>query len=139
MSTSILLDEEGDITELLENCLKRVFGKYCTPSSTSETSDLPEDAYLSLEGLNQWAIDTNGEPFSKETKDELFEFLDVNEQGYLTFKGFLQIYQLQTENDEEETWRDLVSCTQFSLAIVRSNHPQQSRHGFDRSLKSRDS
>lgn len=25
------------------------------------------------------------------------------------FKGFLQIYQLQTENDEEETWRDLVS------------------------------
>lgn len=23
-------------------------------------------------------------------------------------KGFLQIYQLQTENDEEETWRDLV-------------------------------
>ena len=24
------------------------------------------------------------------------------------FKGFLQVYQLQTENDEEETWRDLV-------------------------------
>ena len=23
-------------------------------------------------------------------------------------KGFNQIYQLQTENDEEETWRDLV-------------------------------
>lgn len=25
------------------------------------------------------------------------------------FNGFIQIYQLQTENDEEETWRDLVS------------------------------
>lgn len=25
------------------------------------------------------------------------------------FKGFMQVYQLQTENDEEETWRDLVS------------------------------
>ena len=24
------------------------------------------------------------------------------------FKGFMQVYQLQTENDEEETWRDLV-------------------------------
>jgi hypothetical protein len=24
------------------------------------------------------------------------------------FKGFMQIYQLQTENDEEETWKDLV-------------------------------
>ena len=25
-----------------------------------------------------------------------------------SFKGFIQIYQLKTENDEEETWRDLV-------------------------------
>lgn len=25
------------------------------------------------------------------------------------FEGFLQVYQLQTECDEEETWRDLVS------------------------------
>ena len=27
------------------------------------------------------------------------------------FEGFLQVYQLQTESDEEETWRDLVSST----------------------------
>ena len=27
------------------------------------------------------------------------------------FKGFLQIYQLQTENDEEETWKDLASIS----------------------------
>lgn len=27
---------------------------------------------------------------------------------YGRFKGFMQVYQLQTENDEEETWRDLV-------------------------------
>lgn len=26
------------------------------------------------------------------------------------FEGFLQVYQLQTEADEEETWRDLVRC-----------------------------
>jgi hypothetical protein len=26
-----------------------------------------------------------------------------------SFRGFLQVYQLQTENDEDETWRDLVS------------------------------
>jgi hypothetical protein len=54
------------------------------------------------------------------------EFMDVTDTGCLTsviaipridryiltmdhrFKGFLQVYQLQTENDEEETWRDLV-------------------------------
>jgi len=74
--------------------------------------------------LDEWARDTNGVPFSKETKEELIEFLDVTADGGLTcvvrrqrgwvmliknrLKGFLQIYQLQTENDEEETWRDLV-------------------------------
>ncbi|KAL0570818.1 hypothetical protein V5O48_011133 [Marasmius crinis-equi] len=114
-TSSLLLDEEGGITELFEICLKRIFAKYCTPSP-SNPLELPEDAYISPGGLDRWAIDTNGEPFSKETKDELLEFMDVNEQGDLTFKGFLQVYQLQTENDEEETWRDL------------------SRHGFDRSL-----
>ncbi|KAF5380905.1 hypothetical protein D9615_003886 [Tricholomella constricta] len=77
----------------------------------------PPNAYLSPEGLDAWAQDTNGAPFSQETKDELIEFLDVTDEGGLTFKGFLQIYQLQTENDEEETWRDL------------------SNHGFDRMLK----
>ena len=30
---------------------------------------------------------------------------------YDRFKGFMQVYQLQTENDEEETWRDLVRET----------------------------
>ena len=37
------------------------------------------------------------------------------------FKGFLQIYQLQTENDEEETWRDLVRG--FSIALCPSSNP----------------
>jgi hypothetical protein len=85
----------------------------------------PANAHLSPEGLDEWARDTNGVPFSKETKEELIEFLDVTADGGLTcvarqqqrwlsdanknrLKGFLQIYQLQTENDEEETWRDLV-------------------------------
>lgn len=26
-----------------------------------------------------------------------------------SFKGFMQLYQLQTENEEKETWKDLVS------------------------------
>lgn len=84
-------------------------------------------------GLDAWARDTNGAPFSDETKAELIEFLDVTADGGLTwvighycevlwvlilnrlcrFKGFLQIYQLQTENDEEETWKDLVSLSHY--------------------------
>ncbi|KAG7092337.1 hypothetical protein E1B28_008698 [Marasmius oreades] len=73
MSTSVLLDGERGISELLKNCLKCIFDKYCTPKPSSESLDLPKDAYLSPEGLDQWAINANGEPFSKETNDELFE------------------------------------------------------------------
>jgi len=117
-----LLDDDGGISEQLECCLKHIFAKYCTPTSITSPAPgkiltPPDGAYLTQEGLDAWARDTNGAPFSAETKEELVEFLDVTADGGLTFKGFLQIYQLQTENDEEETWRDL------------------SNHGFDRTLK----
>lgn len=87
---------------------------------------------MSSEGLDAWATDTNGTPFSEDTKKELMEFMDVTDTGCLTlvivipridrylltvkhrFKGFLQVYQLQTENDEEETWRDLVRSNLYA-------------------------
>jgi len=117
-----LLDDEGQISDKFEQCLNHVFSKYCTPAppvtSPRQTRLLqaPSGAYLTEAGLDRWAQDTNGAPFAQDVKDELREFLDVTEEGHLTFKGFLQIYALQTENDEEETWRDL------------------SNHGFDRNL-----
>ncbi|KZT44065.1 hypothetical protein SISSUDRAFT_977287, partial [Sistotremastrum suecicum HHB10207 ss-3] len=74
---------------------------------------------LSDEDLDTWAIDTNGEKLSQDQKDEMKDYMDLDDAGNLTFRGFLQIYQLQTENDEAETWRDLAS------------------HGFDRELKLR--
>jgi len=123
-STVRLLDDEDSISELLESCLQHIFSKYCTPAPSitqpvqSETRLLtpPDGAYLTPEGLDEWARDTNGAPFSPEMKEELVEFLDVTDDGQLTFKGFMQLYQLQTENDEDETWRDL------------------SKHGFDQTL-----
>lgn len=118
----------------LEACLQHIFTKYCEPAPPRPVPGgqslltPPEGAYITQSGLDSWARDTNGAPFSQETKDELIEFLDVTDNGELTyvfaspyafhfnrfrfrfsFKGFLQIYQLQTENDEEETWRDLAS------------------------------
>ncbi|KAF4614813.1 hypothetical protein D9613_002959 [Agrocybe pediades] len=120
-SSSILLDDEGGITDKLESCLKHIFAKYCTPATTNTNAEgllLPEDgAYLSEEGLQKWARETNGEPFSEETKEEVVESFDVTYDGNLTFKGFLQLYQLQTESEEAETWKDL------------------KKHGFDESLK----
>ncbi|KDQ60726.1 hypothetical protein JAAARDRAFT_190879 [Jaapia argillacea MUCL 33604] len=121
-----LLEDDGAISPQLEVCLKHIFSKYCTPQAAGVVVapgghptllTPPEGAYLSPQGLDDWARDTNGAPFSEETKAELREFLDVTDDGGLTFKGFLQVYQLQTENDEEETWKDLSS------------------HGFDRTLR----
>ena len=38
-----------------------------------------------------------------------------------SFKGFMQVYQLQTENDEEETWRDLVRIAMPFVDTMWSN------------------
>ncbi|KAG9028767.1 hypothetical protein FRB95_006094 [Tulasnella sp. JGI-2019a] len=116
-----LLDADGDLSEKLEACLGHIFSKYLEPPFTSQHAEngllVPEQgAYLTSTGLDRYAIDTNGQPFTAETKAELQEFLDIDEDGHLTLEGFLQIYALQSENDEEETWRDL------------------STHGFDRHL-----
>ncbi|KAJ1310396.1 hypothetical protein OPQ81_007134 [Rhizoctonia solani] len=99
-----LLDNEGAVSHKFVTALAQIFAKYL------------EHAHMEEAGLDAWARDTNGAPFPDETKEEMKDTLDVTDQGHLTFNGFIQIYQLQTENDEEETWRDL------------------SAHGFDRNL-----
>ncbi|KAI0050937.1 hypothetical protein FA95DRAFT_1555209 [Auriscalpium vulgare] len=123
-ATVQLIDDEGDITDELEICLKHIFAKYCKPSPLEDGGakegmtllEPPEGAYLDSDALDAWAKDTNGAPLGAEEKKEL-QMLDVTDEGNLTFSGFIQLYQLQSDNDEEETWRDLA------------------RHGFDRSLK----
>ncbi|KAM0753772.1 hypothetical protein T439DRAFT_322661 [Meredithblackwellia eburnea MCA 4105] len=64
---------------------------------------------MSREDLERFSSDTNGQSMTDETYTEITEFFDIVEGDRLTFKGFLQLYQLQTENDEEETARDLTS------------------------------
>lgn len=44
----------------------------------------PEGAYLSSEGLDEWARDTNGSAFDDDSKEELLMFMDCNEEGGLT-------------------------------------------------------
>lgn len=48
----------------------------------------PPNAYLTTEALDKWATDTNGSPFSEETKEELKDMLDVNDDGNLTYVVF---------------------------------------------------
>ena len=52
-----------------------------------------------------------------------------------SFKGFMQVYQLQTENDAEETWKDLVCHLLGHLAEFMKPVSPQAAHGFDRSLR----
>ena len=44
----------------------------------------PAGAFLSSQGLDEWAKDTNGAPFDEETKDELTMFMDCTDEGGLT-------------------------------------------------------
>ncbi|KAF9520541.1 hypothetical protein BS47DRAFT_1280297, partial [Hydnum rufescens UP504] len=118
-----LLDSDGDIGEKFEAALWHIFSKYATFDNRSQSNggdaslrQRGRSGYLTGEGLDAFAIETNGSPLPDEAKEELQRTLDVNADGFLTFNGFLDLYQSQTENDEEETWRDLTT------------------HGFDRNL-----
>lgn len=91
-----LLDEDGAISDTLEKVLKQIFAKYCTPKPESSSVDLPPNAYLDDRGLDAWASETNGEPFSQETKDEILEFMDVTDEGNLTCEITIFNHQIST-------------------------------------------
>lgn len=71
-------------TAQFEACLTHIFSKYCTPPPKATGGKLAEDAVMDGAALDRWAYDTNGSPFDEETKDEMREYLDVNEKGDLT-------------------------------------------------------
>ncbi|KAF9094333.1 hypothetical protein BGX23_002258 [Mortierella sp. AD031] len=72
---------------------------------------------LSNDELDAFAKDTNGAVFDEDSRNEITEFLDLDDKGQLTLKGFLQMYNLQTTSEPEETWKDL------------------QKHGYDTTLK----
>ncbi|KAF8931110.1 hypothetical protein BGZ52_013327 [Haplosporangium bisporale] len=102
-----LIDEDGGLTQECEDALVAIFERY----------DVDKDGALSNTELDAFAKDTNGDVFDEDTRNEITEFLDLNSKGYLTLKGFLQMYNLQTSSEPEETWKDL------------------QKHGYDTQLK----
>ncbi|KAF9320186.1 hypothetical protein BG003_006995 [Podila horticola] len=102
-----LIDEDGGLTQECEDALVAIFERY----------DVDKDGALSNAELDAFAKDTNGDVFDEDTRNEITEFLDLNSKGYLTLKGFLQMYNLQTSSEPEETWKDL------------------QKHGYDTHLK----
>lgn len=57
--------------------------------------------------LDAFSTVTNGATLPQESKNEIREFLDTDEEGNLTLRGFMEMYHLQSDNEPEETWKDL--------------------------------
>ncbi|KAI7870004.1 hypothetical protein BDF14DRAFT_1721921, partial [Spinellus fusiger] len=77
--------------------LKEIFDRF----------DKDKDNVWSQHELQTFAEATNGRPFDQAVMDEIVESLDVDENNYLTYKGFYQMYHIQTLSDPEETLNDL--------------------------------
>ncbi|BGP05796.1 hypothetical protein JCM10049v2_001609 [Rhodotorula toruloides] len=110
---SVLLTEEGELSDKLYDILHEVFLRFAKLPETEAAAKLKDEkekvklATLGREEINAFSRATNGKDLPDEQWTEIVEYLDVNETGELTFKGFTELYSLQTENDEAETVKDL--------------------------------
>lgn len=82
----------------------------------------PEGAYLTQEGLDAWARDTNGAPFSQETKDELVEFLDVTDDGGLTYVFFSPLHSDGIHCAFSSASRDSCRYISYKLKMTKKRH-----------------
>ena len=57
--------------------------------------------------MDAFSTVTNGAALPQESKNEIREFLDTDKEGNLTLRGFIEMYHLQSDNEPEETWKDL--------------------------------
>ncbi|GAA5922464.1 hypothetical protein JCM3775_005738 [Rhodotorula graminis] len=113
----VFFTAEGDLTDKFYETLRTVFLKYAkTPAATGAAIDgeatLDDEAKarkagMGREQMNAFSKATNGAEIADEQWDEVIMYLDTNEATELTFKGFVGLYTLQTENDEAETVKDL--------------------------------
>jgi Ca2+-binding EF-hand superfamily protein len=96
MANTLIL-EDSQLHPDLEKALRDVFDRF----------DVDKDGALNKEELDEFAKATNGEVFDKETLADIKENFEVNDKGWLTRDGFVDMYHLQTMADPEETWNDL--------------------------------
>ncbi|RKP21207.1 hypothetical protein ROZALSC1DRAFT_606, partial [Rozella allomycis CSF55] len=91
------LTPKNQLSPLFEKIFTSIFKKY----------DLDQDGCLNKSELDAFALATNGEQFEEESLKKILELVEKNEQGFLTLKGFLQMYACQALADKDETWNDL--------------------------------
>ncbi|GAA5976994.1 hypothetical protein JCM11641_002219 [Rhodosporidiobolus odoratus] len=111
---SNLIDEEGELSDAFYAVLKTVFLKHAKRPGSGKLSAKElevlggsEEAVMGREELNAFAQATNGQDLGDDSYQEIVEYLDVTQNNELTFRGFTQLYSLQTQNDHAETIHDL--------------------------------
>lgn len=94
-------DEEDAFLPKVAIVLRQIFDRF----------DVNKDAVLDETELAAYFQFTNGKEdgdgFDAEMQQEIRDNFDVDNQGRLTVNGFLEMYQLQTLSDPEETLNDL--------------------------------
>jgi len=93
----ILMDDNGELSQLFVVALKEIFTRF----------DKDKDGSLNDEELDDFSRICNGEPFEEDSKQEIKSFFDVDEDSNLTLQGFLDMYHSQTSSEPQETWKDL--------------------------------
>ncbi|KAI8881932.1 hypothetical protein K501DRAFT_252387 [Backusella circina FSU 941] len=95
---ALLIDDEtGEFTEKAEKILKEIF----------ENFDKDKDGVWNLKEIQDFATATNGRPFEDSVIEEIVDSFEVDEQNNLLFRGFYQLYHMQTLSEPEETMNDL--------------------------------
>ncbi|KAI8908419.1 hypothetical protein EDD86DRAFT_207618 [Gorgonomyces haynaldii] len=64
-------------------------------------------SFLTLDELQCFAKKTNGEPFTAQELDQIKDFFDCTEDGFMTKRGFREMYETQSIADASETIKDL--------------------------------
>jgi Ca2+-binding EF-hand superfamily protein len=95
---SLFLDEEDAFYPQVEAIFKQIFARF----------DGDKDGFLNVSELLSFSKSSSkdSKSFSDEEIEEIFEYFDSRDRK-LTLKGFLEMFQIQTLADEEETIKDL--------------------------------
>lgn len=119
-----LIDDEGELSPAFALALTSIFLRFSKQAKSIYAEkgfkNLDEfvhakekDENLSKLIITEDELDTftkqvnEGKKMSKEEKDEVREYFDVDKDGNLTLTGFLEMYHLQSGGEAEETWKDL--------------------------------
>lgn len=138
-----------------ESALVRIFARFSTSyqkrhpevrtdgSEPSTTLPRPDATDVWTEAdLDAFSTVTNGAALPQESKKEIKEFLDTDQDANLTLRGFIEMYHLQSDNEPEETWKDLEKLgfddTLEYMGVTSNSSEGPKEHQADRSKEGDD-